>query len=245
MAEPKTAEKMTTKKTKFLAAGVLPQAEFVRQLLLAGDPLFGANIRCEIAGSLRRGQREVGDVEMVIEPTFDEDLFGSPLPTSSALEGAIDLCVERGLLIWDRDVPRNGLRHKRLIFPALSIPLDLFVTTGENWGNILAIRTGDADFSRLLVTQRYKGGLLPDSMRHGDGRLLARAQGYPDFRQEPEPNSYMENVLACPTEAAFFAFLGLDVPLVHLRTASSARFLTYLPELGQAADDSVEGSRNE
>ncbi len=212
-------------KKLYPASKVFSLAECVRARLLEGAPRVAGNVRCEIAGSLRRGRPEVGDVEIVIEPTFDEDLFGSRLPTSTALESAIDLCVERGLLIWDRAVVRNGPRHKRLIIAALGIPLDLFVASPDNWGNILAIRTGDADFSRLLVTQRYKGGLLPDWMRHGDGRLYARAEGYPDFREASEPNAYLENALACPTEESFFAHLGLHVPPMTLRTGDSTRLL--------------------
>lgn len=226
------ADLKSREKTRLRAASVRPHAEAVCAALLEGHaplleghaPLSG-NLRAEIAGSLRRGKVDVGDVEIVLEPRMDTDLFGEPVFTSAALDGAVARCIAEGLLAWDTKVVRDGPRHKRFVLPVLGIPLDLFIPALGSWGNILAIRTGDADFSRLMVTQRYKGGLLPNWMRHGDGRLFARAPGYPDFREEPEPNDYIESVLFCPTEEAFFAFLGLDVPPMYLRTQQGGEAL--------------------
>lgn len=208
-------------KQKFPAAVVLPLAERCCEMLESGT------LRAAIAGSLRRRLPEVGDVEIVVEPVFDTDLFGNALPTSPSLGLALERCLSAGLLAWDTGTPRNGPRYKRFRFPALGLPLDLFIAGAGNWGNILAIRTGDADFSRLLVTQRFKGGLLPNWMRHGEGRLFARAKGYPDYRDDPAPpNAYPENVVPCPTEAAFFRHLWLDVPPMSLRNADGARQLS-------------------
>ena len=207
-------------KAQLPAAEVQPHAQMLVDRLLRGCPHFGPNMRGELAGSLRRGSALVGDVEIVLEPRFDADLFGSPLCTSAPLDLAIDECVKSGLLAWDQSVKRNGPRYKRLVICALNLPLDLFLTGPDNWGNILAYRTGDADFSRLLVTQRYKGGLLPNWMRCGDGRLYGRAADYPDYKEAPDVNEYTENVLSCPTEEAFFFWLWLPVPAMAQRTAA-------------------------
>lgn len=231
----------SSKKTRLPAVAVRPCAEAACAALLDGRAEFGGNLRAEIAGSLRRGKADVGDVEIVLQPRMDTDLFGEPISTSAALDGGVTRCFAEGLLAWDTAVIRNGPRHKRFVLPALGIPLDLFLPAPESWGNILAIRTGDADFSRLLVTQRYKGGLLPNWMRHGDGRLFARAPGYPDFREEPEPNDYTESVLACPTEEAFFGFLGLDVPPMRLRTQEGAKTLAAEAVRNQRAEGLPSG----
>ena len=212
-------------KVQLLASQVRPHAEGILARLLSGCPHFGPNVRGELAGSLRRESLTVGDVEIVVQPRFDEDLFGNPLPTSAPLDRAVEECIKAGVLAWDKQTPRNGPRYKRFVIPALGLPLDLFLTGEGNWGNILAIRTGDADFSRLLVTRRAKGGLLPNWMRCGDGRLYARASGYPDYEDDPALNGHTENVLPCPTEEAFFAHLYLPVPPMRRRIADHKDYL--------------------
>ena len=203
------------------AAEVCPAADEILAALLQGCPHFGPNVRGVIAGSLRRGETRIGDVEIVLEPRYDADLFGNALPTSAPLDAALKRCLDSGLLAWDKHTPRNGPRYKRFVIPALGLPLDLFLAGEGNWGNILAIRTGDADFSRLLVTRRAKGGLLPNWMRCGEGRLYGRAKGFPDYEEAPDINEFAENVLPCPTEEAFFHYLWLPVPAMHRRTAAS------------------------
>jgi DNA polymerase/3'-5' exonuclease PolX len=50
------------------------------------------------------------------------------------------------------------------------INLDLFIVTPPaQWGVIFTIRTGPADFSHWLVTQRRKGGCMPSYATQRDG----------------------------------------------------------------------------
>jgi len=162
-----------------------------------------------VAGSIRRRKAEVKDIEIVARSRFlQRDLFGSPnWDAGTELGLLIDDLVRRKALIWDEQVPRNGQRYKRLIVVSVQTPLDLFITDEHNFGNMVAIRTGDADFSQQLVTPLTMRGLMPAGHKQHEGYLWKHAN--------------WERV-SCPTEAAFFAALGLrerDIPAPEDRTA--------------------------
>ena len=79
----------------------------------------------------------------------------------------------------------NGPKYKQIYYsPLPDIKIDLFVTTADCLPVILAIRTGPADFSRRLVTQRSKGGYLPSSWRVKGGYVLDRDGIYYKWRDE-------------------------------------------------------------
>jgi DNA polymerase/3'-5' exonuclease PolX len=130
--------------------------------------------RIEIAGSLRRGKPNPKDIEIVCEPYLavetHKDLFGESNPTTrNYLEIQLEELYANGTGIWtlDPDLRRNGAKYKRLKYwGAGSICCDLFITNPESWGVIFAIRTGPADFSKMLVTKALKMG-----MKVEDGRL--------------------------------------------------------------------------
>lgn len=168
--------------------------------------------RIEVAGGVRRGKADVGDVEIVAIPRpSGRPVFGELARTP--LDATLARLVREGALRWDTAVRRDGPRYKRLIHVRGRLPVDLFLAGDDNWGNILAIRTGDADFARLLVTQRRHGGLMPPGMAQAGGRLWAPFEG------EPAP-------VSCPTEEAFFRALGIDfVPAPETRTGDLARQL--------------------
>ncbi|RLC82109.1 MAG: hypothetical protein DRI81_00600 [Chloroflexi bacterium] len=150
--------------------------------------------RVEIAGSIRRGKAEVGDIEIVAEPVLSLDLFGAPSPGPCALDGAIAGMVRSGYL---GEAIKNGLRYKQLALPQ-GIKLDLFIVRPPaQWGVIFAIRTGPADFSRWLVTQRKLGGALPSYCRVKDGGVHHGLTG----KSTPVP---------MPEEIDLFNFVGLD-----------------------------------
>ena len=135
---------------------------------LAADLLAGCS-RVTIAGSIRRRKPEVGDLELVAIPTPTADLFGDVTghPLDNHLEPILQRLVDRGDLVRLKDGPKM----KQFTLPAHGCNLDLFLTSAENFGLILLIRTSSADFSRRFVTQRFKGGLLPDDLRVEHGRL--------------------------------------------------------------------------
>jgi DNA polymerase/3'-5' exonuclease PolX len=152
-----------------------------------------------LAGSLRRMKPQVKDIEIVVRPQFDYDLQGREMPVTTALDGALCRAIAQGKLAWDTQVKRNGPRYKRLIVPGPGIAVDLFLADAANFGNTLVIRTGDADFTRKVVTRCDQGGLMPPGLFQQDGYLWRVRPGQPAEK------------LACPCEAAFFDFLGLPV----------------------------------
>jgi DNA polymerase/3'-5' exonuclease PolX len=150
--------------------------------------------KVEIAGSLRRGKAEVGDIEIVIEPTL-EPIFGL-FRLTMTYRNLLDPLLEE--LVAGKVVGRGerwGNRYKTLSIPELpGLKCDLFIVLPPaQWGVIFTIRTGPADFSRRLVTKRRYGGLLPSHMRIKDGALWIGEESAPT-----------------PTEQSFFEAIGLE-----------------------------------
>lgn len=120
--------------------------------------------RIEIAGSIRRKKPEVGDIEIVAIPkAYDVGLFAS----------GIALIVSQ----WPKVRGELPCKHTRRVLPE-GIELDLFFATRENWGLILAIRTGSAEFSHYKLACGWsrrgfvsKGGRLYNS--RGDAVITA------------------------------------------------------------------------
>ena len=133
------------------------------------DRLRPACERIEIAGSLRRKQPEVGDIEIVAIPKYQTDLFG---------EQGEKLQVDLLLLGWPIRMHKNGSRYKQFDFcgsEGTPYTVDLFLVTPEAWGVQLLIRTGPASFSKKMVTQRMRGGWKPDYLFVRDGRVWGRS----------------------------------------------------------------------
>ena len=85
-----------------------------------------------------------------------------------------------------------GPRYKRLLYQG--VPLDLFsVLPPAQWGVIMVIRTGPAQFSHRIVTPKRYGGLLPSHLRVKDGAVW-----------------HGEEMVPTPEEADFLRLLGLE-----------------------------------
>lgn len=144
-----------------------------------------------IAGSVRRRKPEVKDLELVA--CLREDLtipHAEHTLSTFVLDGVI-----KGYWELDRDNPKNGRRYKRFVIEASGemIVVELFIADASNFGNTLAIRTGDADWTRLMVT-RGSSGLMPSDLRQADGYLWRG-----------------EELLPCRTEAEYFTLLGIPM----------------------------------
>lgn len=118
--------------------------------------------RVEIAGSLRRGKQQVGDIEIVCIPHLQPDLFGG--------EDYLWREVREALAAYK--MVKGGDRYQQ--YNLGRCMADVFVTTREQWGVIFTLRTGSAEFSRKLVTPRTYGGMMPNDMHILDGRLWNR-----------------------------------------------------------------------
>ena len=104
--------------------------------------------RIEVAGSIRRKRPMVGDIEIVCIPkAVMAGLFGDEQERSPDFEAVVDgMEAVKG--------SPDG-KYTQRITP-LGTKLDLFMATFDNWGLILAIRTGSADFSGKILAHRWK-----------------------------------------------------------------------------------------
>jgi DNA polymerase/3'-5' exonuclease PolX len=163
--------------------------------------LAPACVRLEIAGSIRRGRADVGDVELVAVPRLtaaQPDLFGQAAGATDELHALATALLAVGVLAHRLDKhgrPAFGEQLKRVVFrgQAGELPLDLFaVTTPAQWGVIFTIRTGPGAFSTRLVTPRRYGGGMPEGYRVRAGALWDGAR-----------------LVETPEEGDLFAALGL------------------------------------
>jgi DNA polymerase/3'-5' exonuclease PolX len=117
--------------------------------------------RIEIAGSIRRKRKEVGDIEIVC--IRKEKLLFEP-----GIETILDqLPKVRG----DAIIGKQAIRET-----PEGINLDCYFATKNNWGFIFAIRTGSAEFSHNTLAKAWvrngyfgNGGMLYHAHRPIDG----------------------------------------------------------------------------
>jgi DNA polymerase/3'-5' exonuclease PolX len=141
--------------------------------------------RISIAGSVRRLKPEVHDIEIVAIPEMrtGRDMFGNETGGEVIFPNDI---------FQDWKVIKNGPRYKQFTLPE-NINLDLFlVLKPAQYGVLLAIRTGPADFSRWIVTPKYNRGALPGDCRVQDGGVYRRGE-----------------LITMPEEIDFLDLLGL------------------------------------
>ncbi len=144
--------------------------------------------RIEIAGSIRRGVSIVGDIEIVCIPHYQSDLLGNNFGNW------LDPILERWTAEGSFQPVKSGHRYKQFLLTKSGIFLDLFIVTPETWGIQYMIRTGPAEFSRKMVTQRHQGGYLPDGYRVSEGQVW------------PETG----NAFPTPEEIDVFDLYGMD-----------------------------------
>ena len=115
--------------------------------------------RIAISGSVRRRKADVGDIEIVAIPKpYEVGLFSSGIAT----------VVDR----WEKVKGELPCKYTQRTLPE-GIVLDLFFARPENWGLILAIRTGSAEYSHHILAYNWaqRGYKSIDVMlhnRHGD-----------------------------------------------------------------------------
>jgi DNA polymerase/3'-5' exonuclease PolX len=114
--------------------------------------------RIEIAGSLRREARDVGDIEIVARPKTHKEpsgLFFEADAEVSDLDPLVDRLVESG--DYERLLGKD--RYTKLRHRASRLQIDLFtVRPPAQWGVIHTIRTGPAAYSQWLVTEARRRG---------------------------------------------------------------------------------------
>lgn len=138
-------------------------------LILAEDALNAIAPYCEralIAGSVRRQRPEVKDIEIVCVPQMvPAGLF------SDALEVDPDFCA--AVRRWSKVKGEPTGKYTQRVLPG-GMKLDLFIANGENWGWILALRTGSATFNEhvLLRTLKQQGYTAEQGHITRGGRVI-------------------------------------------------------------------------
>jgi DNA polymerase/3'-5' exonuclease PolX len=129
---------------KYPRADALQVAESLLELLK------GACDRIEIKGSIHREKPLVGDIELLLIPSFETrqiDFFSSA-PMNLAWE-KVERMLKEGIL--EKRLNREGRvsswgdKNRHCIHKPSRIPLDLFATTPENWWVSSVIRTGSKE----------------------------------------------------------------------------------------------------
>lgn len=137
--------------------------------------------KIEVAGSIRRGKVEVGDLEIVAIPKPIVDLFGTPTRRTLIDDWLADQHIMPA---------KNGAKYKQLVYRGFQV--DLFLATPDNWGLIFMLRTGPAEFSRAMVTLTAWGGYKPANLTVSGGQVWRG--GSP---------------LSVPDERTLFSFYGM------------------------------------
>lgn len=152
----------------------------------------------DIAGSVRRGKADVGDLEIVARPRWElaGGLFGDISTNMLHLH-----LTNEPQYRWLKGNNPNG-RYYQLMLDD-SMQLDLFLADEDNYGLILLIRTGSSEFSAsMLARWKRVQGIGPDQRGSVNGRLVTR-DGV---------------VIPTPTEAAVFAACRVPFIPPHERT---------------------------
>lgn len=196
-------------------AARLPLADAI----MLADELVGLlDSSCEqitVAGSIRRQDATVGDIDLVAVPTMAPvaDMFGATAGHVNVLNYRLDnLCGEQVIHQARRDDGKlvgwgPRLRH----FTFHDVKVQCQSVEPDVYGMWLLIRTGPSDYSHAFVTHQgqqaalrnrdgqvtgYRPGLLPPGWSIEDGFRLHRAHVF----------------IPTPTEQSVYAALGRPYP---------------------------------
>lgn len=163
-------------KPKFPRADALAVA---RELCAALKPVTEKLI---VAGSLRRGRLEVGDVEICyiarIEPRADPlDLLQNPVRTNLVDELLGEWLRAGRLQLRLKENGQNigwGAENKYAIHTASGIPVDFFAGNSENWWTLLVCRTGSAENNTRICNAAIERGLKWNPYRGFEDRASGK-----------------------------------------------------------------------
>lgn len=190
------------------------------------DLLAPACERIEIAGSIRRKQVTVGDVEIVLIPkdstlktctdrfTPQPELFDEAVPIPETkhnwkLEPMFGHeRIARILRDEGYEFACNGPLLKKVFRTNAGPTFEIYLTTPEKWGVIYTVRTGSALFAKRLVTSKQDYGLCPSNLHVHEGRVWRDGSFVRDADGKKVWKSHGE-ALETPEEKDVFAVLGL------------------------------------
>ncbi len=146
---------MSTTPRRSLARALLELADFEAQMIPA--------VTCErwtVAGSVRRQKADVGDVDIVCIPRFADlpgnDMFATPTRTNLLWQRVDDLVRLGKFSRHARDTvlgERECWGDKTRSIEFRGCAYEIYVADKDNFGPLLAIRTGPAELGKELVTR--------------------------------------------------------------------------------------------
>jgi DNA polymerase/3'-5' exonuclease PolX len=149
--------------------------------------------KIKIAGSIRRKKSQVSDIDIVCIPKTKpvKDLFGM-ISHHERDPGFINVVNQ-----WDKlKGDATGKYMQRMVE---GHKLEIACATPDNWGNILLIRTGNSDFSHLIMKIVNSRGFTQK-----DGFLYRN-----------------ERMIHVPEEWVYFKTLGIPYVEPELRNADA------------------------
>jgi DNA polymerase/3'-5' exonuclease PolX len=163
-------------------------AEATRASLAVAEAARPSCSRLEVAGSIRRQKTNPKDIELVAIVQDYDRLFRDLACAGQFIKPSVPDIVP-----WD---PKPGAKYLRMLLSE-GVKLDLFVGTPDNWGALLAMRTGSA------AGPEGQYGFVPAMFaawkrRSGGGRMLGCLPTMPDGTS-----------VAVPEEADFFRVCGV------------------------------------
>jgi DNA polymerase/3'-5' exonuclease PolX len=134
--------------------------------------------RIEIAGSLRRGEADIGDIEILFVPCIGQvHVPGELFPLRGSLvDELLVQWLARGVLTKRFNINGSaawGALNKLAVHDGSGIPVDLFATTAERWFVSLVARTGSKEMNTMLAGSALRRGM----QLHMYGVLEVRATG--------------------------------------------------------------------
>lgn len=178
-----------------------------------GEKLLAHCERICVAGSIRRMQPWVSDIDLVVIPKWEskDSLFGMTEDL-----GNTDFYAAVRQELWDITAEGTKLiRGKSYIATSSSIGVDLYVATPESWATLLLIRTGSKEHNIWMCSRAFHcGGKL-----HADGSGLELAGQYDPIRQR----TMNHRVVQPESEEDIFKLLGLPYAEPKLRECVNAR----------------------
>ena len=124
--------------------------------------------RIVVAGSIRRQKPEVGDIELLCIPRFDEGI--------DLLERTLGYFMLRQVFDYRRDRRGRityGPKNKLLLHKPSGIGVDIFSTDEECWWVALVVRTGGRDTNIEIASRAKEQGMR----FHAYGQGFTRADG--------------------------------------------------------------------
>ncbi|MEI6971641.1 MAG: hypothetical protein WCL44_09005 [bacterium] len=157
---------------------LLPHARIIADRIV--ERLLPHCSRIAIAGSVRRQKPTCGDIEIICVPrTVPEDGLFGPLGRVRDPEFAT---IVRSLGRISKGDPVAG-KYIQLLSP-MEVQIDLFTAQPDNWGLILAIRTGSVEYSKFLASTWCRLGF------HSENGHLVRENTHERVAVSEEPDLF-------------------------------------------------------